>query len=254
MKSALSSPADHSVDIIPAIDFKDGKVVNLKQGQPEQCTIYSEDPVGMAAHWVQAGAERLHLVDLDGAYAGKPVNAEAIRRIAQNHPHLSIQLGGGIRSPEVIAAYLDAGVDYLIIGTQAVVEPDFIGAICGRFPGKIMVGIDGYEGKVAIHGWQQVTDIKVEDLARQCEAAAVQAIIYTDISKDGMLEGLNLSATRDLAAMVQVPVIASGGVAGIEDIQALLELGSQIRGIITGRALYEGRLDLTEAIALTRAA
>ncbi len=241
------------MQIIPAIDFKDGKVVNLKQGRLDQATIYSDDPAGMAAHWVQQGAKRLHLVDLDGAFAGKPVNADVITRIARNHPRLSIQLGGGIRSPEVIEAYLNAGVEYLVIGTKAVEEPDFVEAMCRRFPGKIIVGIDGYEGRVAINGWQEVTGLRVEDLARLFETVPVQAIIYTDIGKDGMLEGLNLAATAALAAAVKVPVIASGGLAGIEDIKALLDLGSQITGLIAGRALYEGRLDLAEAIALVDA-
>ncbi len=238
------------MQIIPAIDFQDGKVVNLKQGRPDQATIYSDDPVGMAAHWVQQGAGRLHLVDLDGAFAGRPVNAAAVTSIARNHPTLTLQLGGGIRSPETIEAYLDAGVDYLVIGTRAVQEPEFVSAMCRRFPGHIMVGLDGRDGLVAINGWKEVTDLRVEQLARRFESDGIEAIVYTDIGKDGMLEGLNLAATRALADAVRVPVIASGGVADLEDVKALLAADSQITGVITGRALYEGRLDLAEAIAL----
>ena len=153
------------MQILPAIDFKDGKVVNLKQGQLEQTTTYSDDPVGMADHWVSAGCERLHLVDLDGAFEGRPKNEAAIARIAANHPGLTIQLGGGIRSPEIIEAYLEAGVDYLIIGTKAVQEPEFVGEMCRRFPGHIIVGLDGLHGMVAINGWKEVTDISVKSLA-----------------------------------------------------------------------------------------
>jgi phosphoribosylformimino-5-aminoimidazole carboxamide ribotide isomerase len=242
------------MQVIPAIDFKDGKVVNLKQGQLTQSTIYSDDPVGMADHWVSLGAERLHLVDLDGAFEGRPVNQQAISRIASNHPGLTIQLGGGIRSAEVIDAYLSAGVDYLIIGTKAVDEPEFVGEMCKRFPGHIIVGLDGLHGMVAKNGWKEVTDISVRSLALLFEADGIEAIVYTDIGKDGMMGGINLHATRDLANSVRVPIIASGGVTDIKDIQVLLDerkkIDGGISGVITGRAIYEGTLDLTEAIAL----
>ncbi|MBT4162198.1 MAG: 1-(5-phosphoribosyl)-5-[(5-phosphoribosylamino)methylideneamino]imidazole-4-carboxamide isomerase [Gammaproteobacteria bacterium] len=242
--------------IIPAIDFKDGKVVNLKQGQLDQTTTYSDDPVGMADHWVSQGCERLHLVDLDGAFEGKPMNAEAIGRIASNHPSLTIQLGGGIRSPEIIDAYLEAGVDYLIIGTKAVQEPEFVGEMCRRFAGHIIVGLDGLHGMVAINGWKEVTDISVKSLAMLFESDGIDAIVYTDIGKDGMMGGVNLHATKDLADSIEVPIIASGGVNDLGDIEALLDVGERvtggITGVITGRALYEGTLDLAEAIAMTK--
>ncbi len=241
------------MQVIPAIDFKDGKVVNLRQGQLDQSTTYSDDPVGMADHWVSQGAQRLHLVDLDGAFEGTPINQDAIARIAANHPDLTIQLGGGIRSAEVIEAYLDAGVDYLIIGTRAVDEPEFVGSMCRAFPGHIIVGLDGLHGMVAKSGWKEVTEIAVKSLALLFEADGIEAIVYTDIGKDGMMGGINLHATRELANTVDVPIIASGGVTDLGDIEALL--GEQerayggITGVITGRALYEGTLDLGEAIA-----
>lgn len=244
------------MEIIPAIDFKDGKVVNLKQGQLDQSTVYSDDPVGMAEHWVSKGCERLHLVDLDGAFDGRPRNADAINTIAKNHPNLTIQLGGGIRDAEVIESYLNAGVDYLIIGTKAVQEPEFVGEMCKRFPGHIIVGLDGLHGMVAINGWKEVTDISVKSLARLFEGDGIDGIVYTDIGKDGMMGGVNLHATKDLSDSVNVPIIASGGVTDINDIQALLEAGERlsggITGVITGRALYEGTLGLEEAIALCR--
>ncbi|MFT4819450.1 MAG: phosphoribosylformimino-5-aminoimidazole carboxamide ribotide isomerase [Candidatus Azotimanducaceae bacterium] len=243
------------MQIIPAIDFKDGKVVNLKQGRLDQSTTYSDDPIGMAAHWVSQGAERLHLVDLDGAFQGYPVNQAAISIIAANHPELVIQLGGGIRSAKVIEAYLKAGVNYVIIGTQAVDEPEFVGAMCREFPGHIMVGLDGLHGMVAKNGWEDVTDIAVKSLAMLFESDGIEAIVYTDIGKDGMMGGVNINATRDLAEAVSVPVIASGGVTDIRDIAALLEVEAKIdggiTGVITGRAIYEGTLDLAEAIKLT---
>ncbi|MFT4721498.1 MAG: phosphoribosylformimino-5-aminoimidazole carboxamide ribotide isomerase [Candidatus Azotimanducaceae bacterium] len=244
------------MQIIPAIDFKDGKVVNLKQGRLDQSTTYSDDPIGMAAHWVSQGAERLHLVDLDGAFQGYPVNQMAIATIAANHPELVIQLGGGIRSAEVIESYLKAGVNYVIIGTQAVDEPEFVGAMCQEFPGHIMVGLDGLHGMVAKNGWKDVTEISVKSLAVLFESDGIEAIVYTDIGKDGMMGGVNLNATRDLAESVSMPVIASGGVTDIDDIKALLKVEGKINGgitgVITGRAIYEGTLDLAEAIELTR--
>ncbi|MBQ62670.1 MAG: 1-(5-phosphoribosyl)-5-[(5-phosphoribosylamino)methylideneamino]imidazole-4-carboxamide isomerase [Gammaproteobacteria bacterium] len=240
--------------IIPAIDFKDGKVVNLKQGRLDQTTTYSEDPIGMAETWVSQGAERLHLVDLDGAFSGKPVNQEAISQIAANHPDLVIQLGGGIRSAEIIEGYLVAGVDLVIIGTKAVEEPEFVGEMCKQFPGHIMVGLDGLHGMVAKSGWLEVTEISVKSLAMLFDGDGIEGIVYTDIGKDGMMGGINLHATKALTEDLSVPVIASGGVTDLGDIEALLEIETRvsggITGVITGRALYEGTLDLVEAIAL----
>ena len=245
------------MQIIPAIDFKDGKVVNLKQGRLDELTAYSEDPVGMADKWVEQGAERLHLVDLDGAFNGFPVKHDAIATIAKNHPSLTIQLGGGIRSAEVIENYLNAGVDQLIIGTKAVQNPEFVGEMCKRFPGHIMVGLDGLHGMVAINGWKEVTEISVKSLASLFEVDGIEGIVFTDIGKDGMMEGINLQSTKELADGISVPVIASGGVNDIKDVKALLELEAPVDGgivgVITGRAIYEGTLDLAEAIALTRA-
>ena len=245
------------MQIIPAIDFKDGKVVNLKQGQLDQSTTYSDDPVSVAARWVAEGAERLHLVDLDGAFEGKPVNHEAIQQIARNHPELTIQLGGGIRSAEIIEGYLNAGVDYLIIGTKAVDEPEFVGEMCKRFPGHIIVGLDGLHGMVAKNGWKEVTEISVKSLAMLFQADGIESIVYTDIGKDGMMGGVNLRATKDLAESISVPVIASGGVTDMRDIEALVEADKKvdggISGVITGRAIYEGTLDLAEAIRYCQA-
>jgi phosphoribosylformimino-5-aminoimidazole carboxamide ribotide isomerase len=209
--------------------------------------------VAVADRWVEQGTERLHLVDLDGAFEGRPVNADAISTIARNHPGLTIQLGGGIRSAETIEAYLEAGVDLLIIGTRAVEEPEFVSEMCRKFPGHIIVGLDGLHGMVAKNGWKEVTEISVKSLALLFQADGIESIVYTDIGKDGMMGGVNLHATKDLAESVSVPVIASGGVTDLSDIKALLEadqkIGGGISGVITGRAIYEGTLDLREAIA-----
>jgi len=244
------------MQIIPAIDFKDGKVVNLKQGQLDKTTTYSDDPIATADKWVAAGATRLHLVDLDGAFEGVPVNHLAIETIAKNHPDLIIQLGGGIRSAKVIESYLNAGVDYLIIGTRAVEKPEFVGEMCNLFPGHIIVGLDGLHGMVAINGWKEVTDISVRSLACLFQSDGIESIVYTDIGKDGMMGGINLHATRELANSVSVPIIASGGVTDMKDIEALVDANKKlmgaISGVITGRAIYEGTLDLTEAISYVR--
>ncbi len=232
--------------LIPAIDLKDGRCVRLRQGRMDDETVFSDDPAEMAARWVADGARRLHLVDLNGAFAGEPVNGAAIRAIAAAHPSLPIQVGGGIRDEATIEAYLDAGVRYCIIGTQAVREPAFVNRACRRFPGHILVGLDARDGWLAVQGWAEITDLRVADLARRFEGDGVAAVIYTDIGRDGMLSGPNLAATKDLAAAIRIPVIASGGVRDLEDVRALAEaaLGTGIAGAITGRAIYEGTLDL----------
>ncbi|MFZ2209253.1 MAG: 1-(5-phosphoribosyl)-5-[(5-phosphoribosylamino)methylideneamino]imidazole-4-carboxamide isomerase [Porticoccaceae bacterium] len=237
--------------IIPAIDLKDGQCVRLRQGRMDDATVFSDDPVAMAAHWVAQGARRLHLVDLNGAFAGKPVNGDAVRAIARAHPELPIQIGGGIRSVDTIEAYLGAGVRYVIIGTQAVREPDFVTRVCREFPGRIIVGIDASAGLVATDGWAEVSEVKAVDLARRFAADGVSAIVYTDIERDGMLHGVNVPATVAIAQAGGIPVIASGGVTGLDDIRALKAVAGQgILGAITGRAIYEGTLDLAAAQAI----
>jgi phosphoribosylformimino-5-aminoimidazole carboxamide ribotide isomerase len=230
--------------LIPAIDLKDGACVRLRQGRMEDDTVFSDNPVEMAGKWVTAGGRRLHLVDLNGAFAGEPVNGEVIRAIAKAYPDVPIQVGGGIRDEATIQAYLDAGVTYCIIGTQAVKDPDFVARACQAFPGHVMVGLDAKEGMVAINGWAEVTDINVVDLARRFEDDGVSAIIYTDIGRDGMLQGPNVEATAALANAVSIPIIASGGITDIDDIRALCAADTDnITGAITGRAIYEGTLD-----------
>lgn len=238
--------------IIPAIDLKDGQCVRLLQGRMEDSTVFSDDPVAMAADWVNAGARRLHLVDLNGAFAGEPVNGGIVKAIAEAYPELPIQIGGGIRSFETIQAYLDAGVQYVIIGTKAVKEPEFVFEACKRFPGHIIVGLDAKDGKVAIDGWAEVTDVDVIELAKQFKEAGVSAIVYTDISRDGMMQGVNVEATARLAQECGIDVIASGGVTNIDDVRALAKVADTgICGAITGRAIYEGTLDLSEAQQLS---
>lgn len=234
--------------IIPAIDLKDGECVRLRQGRMEDSTVFSGKPVDMAARWVDAGARRLHLVDLNGAFAGKPVNGEVITDIAKAYPNLPIQIGGGIRSGETIEAYLKAGVEYVIIGTKAVKEPSFVTEMCRQFPGHIIVGIDAKNGLVATDGWAEVTEVKATDLAKQFESDGVSAIVYTDIDRDGMMQGVNVEATLVMARASSIPVIASGGITNMDDIVALNQVSNQgILGAITGRAIYEGTLDVTEA-------
>jgi len=230
--------------LIPAIDLKDGRCVRLRQGRMEDETVFSTDPVEVAGRWVEAGARRLHLVDLNGAFAGEPVNGEVIRAIARRYPELPIQVGGGIRDRRTIHAYLDAGVSYAIIGTQAVKQPELVATACAELPGRIIVGLDAKDGLVAIDGWAKVTEHRVEDLARRFERDGVAAIVYTDIGRDGMLSGPNVEATVELARAIDIPVIASGGITDIEDVRALCEVAAAgIMGAITGRAIYEGTLD-----------
>jgi phosphoribosylformimino-5-aminoimidazole carboxamide ribotide isomerase len=210
-------------------------------------TIFSDDPVDVAKRWVDAGGRRLHLVDLNGAFAGEPVNGGVIRDIGAAYPDLPIQVGGGIRDEQTIEAYLKAGVDFAIIGTQAVKEPEFVGRACKEFPGHIIVGLDAKDGMVAIDGWATITEHKVTELAKRFEDDGVSAIVYTDIGRDGMLSGPNVEATADLANAINIPVVASGGITDINDIRALCQADTDnITGAITGRAIYEGTLDFAE--------
>lgn len=234
--------------IIPAIDLKDGQCVRLRQGEMDDATVYGSDPVDMAARWVQQGARRLHLVDLNGAFDGKPVNGEAVMAIAKAYPDLPIQIGGGIRSLQTIEQYLEAGVNYVIIGTKAVKEPEFVTEACREFPDSVIVGLDAKNGLVATDGWAEVSEIKATELAKRFEQDGVSSIVYTDISRDGMMQGVNIDATVEMAKASGLKVIASGGVTNMGDIRALREVAEAgILGAITGRAIYEGQLDLAEA-------
>jgi len=234
--------------IIPAIDLKDGKCVRLRQGRMEDETIFSDDPVAIAGQWVEAGARRLHIVDLNGAFEGKPMNADVVHAIAEAYPDLPIQIGGGIRDDDTVQTYLDAGVQYVIIGTKAVNAPHFVNDLCLEFPGHIIVGLDAKDGKVAIDGWSKLSKHDVIDLAQHFENDGVEAIIYTDIGRDGMMTGVNVEATLKLAQSIRIPVIASGGITNMGDIKKLSEVSDEgIMGAITGRAIYEGTLDFAEA-------
>ena len=235
--------------IIPAIDLKDGHCVRLQQGEMKSATVFSQNPGAMAEHWLGQGARRLHLVDLNGAFVGKPVNEPAIRDIVDAiDGKIPIQLGGGIRDLETIERYLEDGISYIIIGTAAVKTPGFLHEACDAFPGQIMVGLDAKDGKIAVDGWSKVTGHDVIDLAKKFEGYGVEAIIYTDISRDGMLNGINIKATVELASELAVPVIASGGVTNLEDVRTLCEVETEgIMGVITGRAIYEGTLDFRKA-------
>lgn len=235
--------------IIPAIDLKDGHCVRLQQGEMESATVFSQNPGAMAKHWLDQGARRLHLVDLNGAFAGKPANAPAIRDIVDAiDGEIPIQLGGGIRDIETIGRYLGEGISYIIIGTAAVKTPGFLRQACDAFPGRIMVGLDAKDGKIAVDGWSKVTDHDVIDLAKKFEDYGVEAIIYTDISRDGMLKGINTEATVELARELTIPVIASGGVTDLKDVSTLCEVEAEgVMGVITGRAIYEGTLDFKKA-------
>ncbi|HBE93168.1 MAG TPA: 1-(5-phosphoribosyl)-5-((5-phosphoribosylamino)methylideneamino)imidazole-4-carboxamide isomerase [Gammaproteobacteria bacterium] len=234
--------------LIPAIDLKDGKCVRLRQGRMEDETVFGDDPVAVAQRWVEAGARRLHMVDLNGAFAGEPVNAAVIRSVAEAFPDLPIQVGGGIRDEETVQAYLDAGVQYAIIGTKAVSAPHFVNDLCAEFPGHIIVGLDAKDGKVAIDGWSKLSHHSVIDMAQRFEDDGVEAIVFTDIGRDGMMSGVNVESTVELAQAIRIPVIASGGITTIDDISALCKVADEgIMGAITGRAIYEGSLDLAEA-------
>ncbi len=241
--------------LIPAIDLKDGQAVRLKQGDMEQSTVFG-DPVEMAQRWIDAGARRLHLVDLNGAFAGKPQNLAAVKGIlkaiqahtdAGNEP-IPVQLGGGIRDLDTIERYIDAGLEYVIIGTAAIKSPGFLQDACTAFAGRIIVGLDAKDGKVATDGWSKLTGHDVTDLAKKYEDYGVESIIYTDIGRDGMLSGINIEATVKLAGASTIPVIASGGLSNMQDIEKLCEVEREgIEGVICGRAIYSGDLDFAAA-------
>jgi phosphoribosylformimino-5-aminoimidazole carboxamide ribotide isomerase len=238
--------------IIPAIDLKDGRCVRLKQGDMRTATVFSEEPVAMARHWTAQGARRLHIVDLNGAVAGRPKNEKVIREIvAAVGATVPIQLGGGIRDLDAIESYLDAGVTYVVIGTAAVKNPGFLSDACYAFPGHVIAGLDAKEGKVAVEGWSKMTGHDVVDLARKFEEYGLDAIVYTDIGRDGMMTGINVEATYRLAQALKTPIIASGGLNSVADVEAVCTklVPEGIIGAIAGRALYEGKLDLKAAQA-----
>jgi len=237
--------------LIPAIDLKDGQCVRLKQGEMDDATVFSSDPGAMARHWLEAGARRLHLGGLNGALAGQPKNGAAIRSITDVvGDDIPVQLGGGIRDLDTIEHYLDNGISYVIIGTAAVKNPGFLHDACSAFPGHIIVGLDAKDGKVAVDGWSKLTGHDVVDLAKKFEDYGVESVIYTDIGRDGMLSGVNIEATVRLARALRIPVIASGGITDLRDIDALCAVEDEgIMGAITGRAIYEGTLDFAAAQA-----
>lgn len=238
--------------IIPAIDLKDGRCVRLKQGDMNTATVFSDDPVAMARHWAAQGAKRLHIVDLNGAIAGRPKNEKVIRAmIAAVGDKVQIQLGGGIRDLDAIESYIDAGVTYVIIGTAAVKNPGFLSDACYAFPGHVIAGLDAKEGKVAVEGWSKLTGHDVIDLAKKYEDYGIEALIYTDIGRDGMMSGINIEATLKLAQQLKTPIIASGGLNSLKDVQAVCEklVPEGVIGAIAGRALYEGTIDLQKAQA-----
>jgi len=235
--------------LIPAIDLKDGGCVRLRQGDMNGATVYSDQPGQMAKQWLDQGARRLHIVDLNGAVAGRPKNEPAIKDIVKSvGDRIPIQLGGGIRDLDTIERYLDDGVSYVIVGTAAVKTPGFLHDACGAFPGHIIVGLDARDGKVAVDGWSKMTGHEVGDLAKKFEDYGVEAVIYTDIGRDGMLSGINIEATVRLARQLTIPVIASGGLTNLDDVRRLCEVEAEgIPGAITGRAIYEGTIDFGEA-------
>lgn len=238
--------------VIPAIDLKEGKCVRLEQGLMERDTVFCDNPAEQACEWARQGAELLHIVDLDGAFAGVPKNKEAITAIV-NSISIPTQLGGGIRDMPTIEAYLALGIGRVILGTAAQKDPNLVMEACRLFPGRIVVGIDAKNGMVAVKGWAEVTDARAVDLARRFEGYGVAAIVYTDISRDGMMAGPNIEATKALAAVISIPVIASGGVSSLKDIENLMDIETfGVTGVITGRAIYTGALRLAEAIALTK--
>jgi phosphoribosylformimino-5-aminoimidazole carboxamide ribotide isomerase len=240
--------------LFPAIDIKDGVCVRLEQGDMARATVFNRDPAAQAQTFVAEGFEYLHIVDLDAAFAGRPVNVRAVERILESIP-LPVQLGGGLRDMGAISSWLEKGVDRAIIGTAAVRDPSLVREAARAFPGRIAVGLDARDGKVAVQGWAETSELTALEIAQRFEDAGVAAIIYTDISRDGLLKGLNLDATIALADAVAIPVIASGGLASLDDIRLMLEpRASRLAGAIAGRALYDGRLNASEALRLIRAA
>lgn len=233
--------------LIPAIDIKDGKCVRLKQGDMNKSTVFSDDPIAVAQRWVSEGARRLHIVDLDGAIKGEPVNADIIHTIAENHPDVPIQVGGGIRNEDTVDIYIQAGVRYVIIGTQAINEPHLISDLCAEYSTHIIVGLDAKDGKIATEGWSKLSKHDAIDMAQHFDEDGVEAIIYTDIARDGMMQGVNIKSTVTLAESINIPVIASGGIQNLDNFKKLAaESGSGIVGAITGRAIYEGTLNFSE--------
>jgi phosphoribosylformimino-5-aminoimidazole carboxamide ribotide isomerase len=243
-----------AVILFPAIDLKEGLAVRLEQGDMARATIFHRDPAAQARAFEQQGFEYLHVIDLDGAFAGKPMNAAAVDRILET-VSIPVQLGGGMRDTATVESWLEKGIDRVIIGTAAVRDPPFVKQVARDYPGRIAVGLDARDGKVAVEGWAETSELSVLDIARRFEDAGVSAIVYTDIARDGMLQGLNLEATVTLADAIRTPVIASGGLASLEDIKALLSpRAGKLAGAIAGRALYDGRLDAAKALKLIRAA
>jgi phosphoribosylformimino-5-aminoimidazole carboxamide ribotide isomerase len=237
--------------VIPAIDLKDGKCVRLLQGKKDEVTVYSDNPAEMAKQWVELGAKLLHVVDLDGAFTGEQKNFEKIKEI-RKAIHIPIELGGGIRDIQRIDRLIDLGVDRTIIGTSAAKDPDMVKEACEKYPGKVLVGIDAKDGKVAVKGWVEVTELEAIEFAEKMEKSGAAGIIYTDISRDGMLTGPNIYAMAKMVQAVNIPVIASGGVSKLDDIKSLMQI-KDLWGVITGKALYSGALDLKEAIEVSRA-
>ncbi|WP_151955919.1 1-(5-phosphoribosyl)-5-[(5-phosphoribosylamino)methylideneamino]imidazole-4-carboxamide isomerase [Sphingomonas sp. EC-HK361] len=240
--------------VFPAIDLKGGEVVRLAEGDMDRATVYGDDPAAQAMLFADAGAGYLHVVDLDGAFAGKSVNGDAVKAIVARFPG-HVQLGGGIRTPESVAGWFDLGVSRVVIGTAALEQPQFVRDMAKAYPGGIVVAVDAKDGLVATRGWADVSDVTVTDMARRFEDEGVAALLFTDVGRDGMLKGCNVEATVDLARAVDIPVIASGGVKGIADIHVLaLHARDGVEGVITGRALYDGRLDLAAALSVAGAA
>jgi phosphoribosylformimino-5-aminoimidazole carboxamide ribotide isomerase len=238
--------------LIPAIDLKNGQCVRLRQGRMDDVTVFSDDPVAVAKRWVDEGAERLHLVDLDGAVKGEPVNARVIEQIASN-VSVPVQIGGGIRDEDTVQRYLNAGVAYVIIGTRAVNTPHFLRDLCLEYPRHILAGLDAKDGRLALHGWSKLTHHDVIEVAQHCERDGVEALIYTDIGRDGMMGGFNVESTRALAEAINTPVFASGGMATLDDIRSLKALEEEgVCGAIIGRALYEGSFTLADAIKIVK--
>lgn len=234
--------------LIPAIDIKDGKCVRLRQGRMDDETVYGNSPLDVAERWINEGAKRLHIVDLNGAVSGKPGNADIIHTIAETFPDIILQVGGGIRHEDTIQTYLDAGVNYVIIGTRAVTTPHFVSDVCLEFPGHVIVGLDARDGKLATEGWSKLSNHDVVDMARRFEDDGVVSIIFTDIGRDGMMNAVNIEATLNLCRRITIPIIASGGIGSMDDIKALCEIAPEgIEGAITGRAIYEGALDFAAA-------